>query len=92
MVKPITITLLGRRWRLRRVRGSKDFGACDPPEAPRKEIRVRASLRGMAELDTLLHELLHACNWTLDEDHVDRSASDIAKTLWRLGYRKTGDA
>lgn len=93
---PKFVTLLGRRWRLLFVPrlgegGNGDDGACDAPEARGKTIRIRADLRGAAELETLLHEMLHACNWTADEDHVSDSAADMAGVLWRLGYRRTGE-
>jgi len=39
-------------------------------------------------LITLLHECLHASNWSATEKRVDRTAVDIGKLLWRLGYRR----
>jgi len=39
-------------------------------------------------LITLLHECLHASNWSASEKRVDRTAVDIGKLLWRLGYRR----
>ena len=39
-------------------------------------------------LITLLHECLHASNWEKSEKKVDRTAVDIGKLLWRLGYRR----
>lgn len=39
-------------------------------------------------LITLLHECLHASNWNKSEKVVDRTAMDIGKLLWRLGYRR----
>lgn len=93
---PKFVTLLGRRWRLLFVprlgeAGQGDDGQCDPPDCPGKAIRVRADLRQTALLETLLHEMLHACNWTHDENHVTRSAADMAQILWRLGYRRQGE-
>ena len=40
------------------------------------------------DLDTLVHESLHACT-ELDETAVDETATSIARLLWRLGWRKT---
>lgn len=37
---------------------------------------------------TLIHECLHASNWDKSERVVDRTAVDIGKLLWRLGYRR----
>ena len=39
-------------------------------------------------LITLLHECLHASNWDKSEKVIDRTAVDIGKLLWRLGYRR----
>lgn len=39
-------------------------------------------------LITLLHECLHASNWDKIEKVVDRTAVDVGKLLWRLGYRR----
>ena len=39
-------------------------------------------------LITLLHECLHASNWDKTEKVIDRTAIDIGKLLWRLGYRR----
>jgi hypothetical protein len=42
------------------------------------------------ELDTIIHEALHACT-ELNETCVDESATSIAILLWRLGWRKDLD-
>lgn len=88
------ITILGKRWELKFVdaRTMPDaLGACESPDSPRKEIRVRKNLRGKEMLDVLIHEMLHASDWTKDElDYVAPVATNIAKVLWRLGYRRKG--
>lgn len=38
-------------------------------------------------LITIIHESLHAGNWEMDEETVDRNAKEIGSLLWRLGYR-----
>lgn len=40
------------------------------------------------ELDTIIHECLHACQPDLAEETVEEVASDIARVLWRMGYRR----
>lgn len=52
-----------------------------------RRIGILQSLSGLERLDTEIHEALHACLWDLDEHAVNESASDIARFLWRLGYR-----
>lgn len=39
-------------------------------------------------LDTTIHEALHACDWDKSEKKVERTAKDISRFLWRLGYRR----
>ena len=82
------VEILGRRWNLvyRRLRDNR--GECDPPEQCKKEIRVANDLRGQEELEVLLHEMVHAAGWHLDEEYVQKFADDVSQVLWRLGYRK----
>ena len=40
-------------------------------------------------LNTVVHETLHASKPNLSEAEVDRIATDVAKVLWRAGYRRT---
>ena len=81
------VRLNKRWWRLRFVAKLNAAGECDSPDTKKKEIRIRESLKGEDRLDTIIHEALHACLWELDDDFVDTIASDIARVLWRLGYR-----
>jgi len=85
----VRLKILGKVWELRFVprveRGAR--GACDPPDKPGKQIIVRDKLRGEERLEVLVHEMVHAAGWHLDEDYVERFARDVARALWRLGYR-----
>lgn len=81
------LTLNGKRWQLREVPRLNADGECDAPTTRGKAIRIAARLRGERRLEVLIHEMLHACNWTIDEDHIAQTAADIARVLWRLGYR-----
>lgn len=67
------------------------FGICSPPDDSGKKIEIRASLKGQALLSTLLHELLHAADWTKDEEWIDQTGEDLARALWRLGYRRMSE-
>lgn len=49
---------------------------------------IERDLTTKAGLETAIHEALHACSWMSKEEKVDRTAKDIARFLWRLGYRK----
>lgn len=86
------IYLGGLRWRFRFVRSNEipndRWADCSPPEDPKRQIRVRESLRGKSKLEIILHEALHA-QWPEDsEDTVSRHGKELAELLWKLGYRK----
>ena len=85
------VTILGTRYRVRFTWLKHDDGDCDPPGAPGKEIRVCTGIGEKKTLEVLIHEALHAADWHKDEDWVKQVAADIARILWRLGYRKSGD-
>jgi hypothetical protein len=85
------IQIRGKRWKFVREYIKGALGTCDSRETKGKKIRVRPSLRGQTELDTIIHELLHASAWdVLDESFVDQTATDIARALYKIGYRKSG--
>jgi hypothetical protein len=81
------ITIGGKRWRLRYVDMRNDYGECDPPDKPHKEIRIAKRLKkNPVELaETLAHETLHAFSWQLDEGAVEQAAVDIARILDQEG-------
>jgi hypothetical protein len=78
----------GKRWQLvfcdlpRRTHGE-----CDPPDLPNKQIRVGAKLDEKDTLETIIHEALHAADWDKTEAWIEEVGRDIARILWRLGYR-----
>jgi hypothetical protein len=83
------VRMLGKDWRLRFVPNlGANLGDCDPPDRPAKEIRIAAGPRGEERLEVLIHELVHAAGWHIDEGFVERFAADAARVLWRLGYRE----
>ncbi len=52
-----------------------------------RAIEIFVSLDTQNGLVSLIHELLHASNWTKSEATVDRTSKDIGRLLWRLGFR-----
>lgn len=63
-------------------------GECQAPHLRGKTIKVRPDMSPLEELDTTIHELLHAGLWDLDEEVVEELASDLARILRKLGYRR----
>jgi hypothetical protein len=84
----VRVSVLGKRWNLRFVPNLSKSGDCDGPSKEGKEIRIWQGVKGKDKLDTLIHELLHAAGWHIDEAFVAQFASDAAQVLWRLGYRE----
>jgi hypothetical protein len=54
-----------------------------------RQVKIRKTLRGERQLEVIIHELLHAAHWDLDETAVTETAEDLARILWRLGYRRS---
>lgn len=71
--------------------GDDDDGFCDSPSRRGKRILIRPGLRPERELDVTVHEITHAALWDLDEEAVEEFATDLARALYRLGYRKITD-
>jgi hypothetical protein len=84
------ITLRNKRYLLKQVPYMGDaIGHCSDPSDVNKTIRLKSGLKGEEELEVLIHEMLHACFWDIAEESIDEAGVDIARVLWRLGYRKT---
>jgi hypothetical protein len=64
-------------------------GECDSPDTTNKQIRICTDNNGKELLEVILHELLHASDWSKDEEWVEEIAYDIAHVLWKLGWRRT---
>lgn len=78
--------LRGKHWRIVREKLPRKLdGLCN---ADNRVITVQPHLSGERELDVLIHEMLHACHWDLAEESITETASDLARVLFRLGYRK----
>jgi len=61
------------------------LGECD---FNTKTIKIPYDGDTLHELDCIIHEALHACFPFLVDDEVERSATDVARLLWRLDWRK----
>jgi hypothetical protein len=83
------IKLLGKVWTLIRKPLVAADGYCDHPQTQAKKIVIDSRLKDRRELEVLIHEMLHAVDWHKDEhSFIEPVAEDVARALWRLGYRK----
>ena len=84
------IKIRGKVWEVVYPTNMANRGLCDAPETKGKKIRILAALRGEERLEVLIHEMLHAAAWHhLDETFVTDCAADVARALWKIGYRPT---
>ena len=64
-------------------------GICEFSQGTKRPaLRVAIDVDTRKGLETLLHECLHAEVWAKTEEVVDRASYDIARLLWRLGFRR----
>lgn len=88
MPLPDRINVMGKVWRLREVNVRNYRGECDPPDKTRKEIRIKQRMGSEETMEVLLHEMIHAAGWHIDEEFVTRLAADAARNLTKCGYRR----
>ena len=83
------VEIRGKRWSLEAVEYLQDgsCGSIDPPDAPQKRILIALNQTSIDQLDTVLHECLHAAFPDLDEEPITKTSTDIAKILYKLGCR-----
>ncbi len=55
----------------------------------KRTLVISRDINELVGLETAIHEALHACNWHSREELVETTAKDIARFLWRLGFRRT---
>ncbi len=90
------IVVMGEKWELKMTAhglGPNEYGECpDPRDKKSQPIKIRPGMSPRQELDTVIHELLHAGAYKLlSEEWVNEFAQDVARVLWKMGWRKTGD-
>lgn len=95
MEPPFTHSFRSRRYKivyktnLKNEEGEELDGTCDPPSNKNPQIEIDPTLDDKAELETHVHEAMHAVFPDLNEDAVESGARDVFKYLWKLGYRKS---
>ncbi len=64
------------------------YGLCSHPSKKGKRLCFDRSAKDLEALETFVHESGHAVWNDLDEEAITEGSKDIAKFLWRLGYRR----
>ena len=79
------VEFIVRYARFRSKKSSKK-GDCDSPFTKGPVMRISGGLSDLDEMETIIHEGLHACIWDLDEEAVAETAKDIAACLAKCNY------
>lgn len=88
-VRPRRVYIGDRQWRIVRVDYPRDReGDCN---WQKRTIRVHQSMSGLALMDVMLHEILHARLPDLSEECVEEVASTAAAILDAEGFRQADD-
>lgn len=85
-----TIRLRNKRYRFLKTKllPRDSWGTCSDPSFTKRVIKIHKKLHGIKEFEIIVHEMLHACFWDLDESVIREVGIDISHALWKLGYRK----
>ena len=87
------LTLAGKIYKYIRSKTKVNYGYhLTPTDDKDGVIAVEKTLLGKIELDTNIHEMLHACADFGHEEWVNQTAREIAAALWQLGYRKNDES
>jgi hypothetical protein len=88
--KKHVVKLRGKKYKIQKTGkvGSDLWGYCTDPKFTNRLIKIHKMLENDEELEILIHEMLHACFWDLDEEVVSEVGRDLSKALWKMGYRK----
>lgn len=80
--RSVRVKVLGRYWgMIFGGTGPNEDGRCDAPEIPNRRICLRKSLRGDDLLETVIHEVVHAAAFHVDEEYVTEFAADLTRIL-----------
>ena len=70
--------------------GKTDDGLTEGPWLKKKRIFLRHKTgKEKRLLETLIHEFMHAADWSKDEEWVSQFGHDLANFLYKLGWRRT---
>lgn len=82
----VPIKILGKHYELEFVDSlpGDTRGICDAPHVRNKKIRILDTLQGEELIEVLIHEMLHAGLWIIDEEIIHYLGKDLAKVIWKL--------
>lgn len=63
-------------------------GSCDGPHIPNPKIKISRKIQRRNKLVKIIHEVLHALDWSKDDEWVVEASEIIGEVLWELGWRE----
>ena len=57
-----------------------------------RTIYVRKDIKGRMRMEVEIHELMHAIDQNLQHNRLAGISWELARALWKMGYRKKGSA
>ncbi len=89
---PRSITVCRTRWPVTfNGKSEVNDATCynDPRERPKRIVFHRDVLGDDALLmEAVIHEMLHAAAWPIEEAFIDMYSHDVARTLARFGFKR----
>ena len=76
------VEIAGKEWLI------QDAKLCGLCEHEAQIITIQVGQRGKARLDTVIHEVVHACQPLATELAVAALAKVVTEILWRDGWRR----
>jgi hypothetical protein len=87
---PETHRIGGKTWKIRHsVKAPAGYLGCCTYKS--RTLHIPYDGESLADLDTIIHEALHAAMPYLDEPTINASATEVAKLLWKLGWRQSAE-
>ena len=90
-MRPVKSAIIrGRRFSIRdsALHKGEELGLCSHPDLGHCEMIIPVDGDTKPELNTICHEIGHACFWDLDEEAIQEMGDAMSNLLWRLGWRK----
>ena len=82
------VSILGVEYKIREVPEGLDSGALGEIHECKSEIRIRDNLSPQCQVATLVHEILHACLWSINLDSSEEVVIPLSSVLFSVLLRE----
>jgi hypothetical protein len=81
-----SVIIRGRRFKLKDCQAPD--AECSDPNSSHRYIAIPVKGDTLGDLTVIIHEMIHAAFWDVDEDIVNQTGYDFARALWKMGWRQ----